>query len=59
MKKILVLLISLITISYISEALLMLGEFFIIENRKKILQTNIKKKLVKINLTRETYTKVI
>lgn len=45
MKKILVLLISLIAISYISEALLMLGEFFIIENRKKILQTNIKKKI--------------
>ena len=45
MKKILVLVISLIAISYTSEALLMLGENFIIENRKKILQTNIKKKI--------------
>ncbi len=45
MKKILALVISLIAISYTSEALLMLGENFIIENRKKILQTNIKKKI--------------
>ena len=37
MKKILALVISLIAISYTSEALLMLGENFIIENRKKII----------------------
>ena len=45
MKKILFLIISLFAIAYILEALLMVGEFFVIENRKKILEKNIEKKI--------------